>query len=86
MGGEWRCFPLGKGQTQLVITHDFAPRKAVDGLVLGQYTSEQVEEMLCGAVERNSVADLAAVKQEAEGRGSQTNASNSHLQHSSSQS
>jgi ribosome-associated toxin RatA of RatAB toxin-antitoxin module len=79
MGGEWRCFTLGKGQTQLVITHDFAPRKATDGLVLGQYTSEQVEEMLCGAVERNSVADLAAVKQESERRASQISVSNAHL-------
>jgi ribosome-associated toxin RatA of RatAB toxin-antitoxin module len=86
MGGEWRCFPFGKEQTQLVITHDFAPREAVDGLVLGKYTSEQVEEMLCGAVERNSATDLAAVKQEAERRASQINASNSDRQHSSSQS
>jgi aromatase len=68
MGGEWRCFPFGEEQTQLVLTHDFAPRSSKDGLVLGQYTSEQVEQMLRGAVERNSAADLAAVKQEAERR------------------
>ncbi|GCE49780.1 aromatase [Thermosporothrix hazakensis] len=68
MGGEWRCFPLREKQTQLVLTHDFAPRAAVDGLVLGKYTPEQAEAMVRGAVEHNSVADLAAVKQEAERR------------------
>ena len=86
MGGEWRCFPYGKEQTQLVLIHDFAPREAVDGLVLGQYTSEKVAEMVHAAVERNSVADLNAVKQEAERRASQVNASNSHIQHGGSQS
>ncbi|MBV9689291.1 MAG: aromatase/cyclase [Ktedonobacteraceae bacterium] len=66
MGGEWRCFQLRGEQTQLVITHDFAVRTAVNGLVLGQYTPEQAEEMVRGAVERNSAADLDAVKKEAE--------------------
>jgi ribosome-associated toxin RatA of RatAB toxin-antitoxin module len=74
MGGEWRCFAFKEEQTQLVITHDFAPRTAVDGLVLGQYTPEQAEEMVRGAVERNSTADLDAVKQEAERRVQQTRA------------
>jgi acyl carrier protein len=76
MGGEWRCFPLREHQTQLVITHDFAPRKAEDGLVLGKYTSEEAQEIVQQAVERNSVADLAAVKQEAERRVRQTSVDN----------
>lgn len=71
MGGEWRCFPLRGEQTQLVITHDFAPRTAVDGLILGQFTSEQAEKMVREAVEHNSVADLSAVKQESERRATQ---------------
>lgn len=74
MGGEWRCFPLGEDRTQLVITHDFAPRVAKDGLLLGKYTNEQAEEMVKAAVERNSVADLEAVKSEAERRTSKMNA------------
>lgn len=68
MGGEWRCFSIGEKQTQLVLTHDFALRKAVDGLLLGQYTTEQAEKIVCDAVEHNSVADLVAVKQESERR------------------
>jgi ribosome-associated toxin RatA of RatAB toxin-antitoxin module len=79
MGGEWRCFPLREKQTQLVITHDFAPRSAVDGLVLGKYTPEEVEKMVRGAVEHNSVADLDAVKQESERRAVHTNASDAQL-------
>lgn len=68
MGGEWRCFSLRGEQTQLVITHDFAPRSPVDGMVLGRFTPEEVEKLVCGAVEHNSVADLNAVKEEAERR------------------
>jgi ribosome-associated toxin RatA of RatAB toxin-antitoxin module len=68
MGGEWRCFLIGEKQTQLVLTHDFALRKAVDGLLLGQYTTEQAEKIVYDAVEHNSIADLAAVKQESERR------------------
>jgi aromatase len=68
MGGEWRCFPLRAKQTQLVITHDFLPRAAVDGLVLGRFSPAEAEQMVCNAVEHNSVADLNAVKLEAERR------------------
>jgi ribosome-associated toxin RatA of RatAB toxin-antitoxin module len=64
MGGEWRALPLGENQTQLVITHDFAARStsAIPSL-------DQATELLRAAVERNSHADLAAVRQEAEQRG-----------------
>jgi ribosome-associated toxin RatA of RatAB toxin-antitoxin module len=66
MGGEWRALPLGDDQTQLVLTHDFKPREPVDGKVAGQYTYEEADEIIKAAVERNSVADLGAVKDEAE--------------------
>lgn len=67
MGGEWRVFPLGLDRTQLVITHDFAARKAdSNGLVANEFTFEQAHEMLATAVERNSVAHLGAIKTEAE--------------------
>jgi len=64
MGGEWRCYSLRETQTQLVITHDFAVRAAVDGLVAGQFTPEKAEEMLRSAVERNSTTELEVLKQE----------------------
>ncbi len=79
MGGEWRCFTLKEKQTQLVITHDFAVRRAVDGLVLSKYTPEQAEKMVRGAVEHNSAADLDAVKQEAERRMRQIKADSAPL-------
>jgi aromatase len=63
MGGEWRALPLGANRTQLVITHDFAARPT-DAVP----TEEQATELLKAAVERNSHADLAAVRQEAERR------------------
>ncbi|WP_067474289.1 SRPBCC family protein [Dietzia timorensis] len=67
MGGEWRVFSLGADRAQLVITHDFAARKAdQNGMVAGEFTFEQASEMLANAVERNSVAHLGAIKTEAE--------------------
>jgi ribosome-associated toxin RatA of RatAB toxin-antitoxin module len=68
MGGEWRALPVTATTTQLVLTHDFRPKDPVDGLVAGRFTREQADEMLRAAVERNSVADLGAVKAEAERR------------------
>jgi aromatase len=65
MSGEWRCYPLGPSSTQLVLTHDFVVREPLNGTVAG-LPVEQAEEALSGAVERNSHADLAAVKAEAE--------------------
>jgi aromatase len=66
MGGEWRAFPLGEDRTQLVITHDFAarPTEAVP-------SHEQATELLQAAVERNSHADLDAVRKESEKRAQQ---------------
>ncbi|MFI0421585.1 aromatase/cyclase [Spongiactinospora sp. 9N601] len=66
MGGEWRAFPFGTDRTQLVLTHDFETREAVDGKVAGRFSPEEADAMLHAAVERNSVADLNAVKSEAE--------------------
>ena len=68
MSGEWRCFPLTEQRTQLVLTHDFEVREPTEGKVIGQYTPEEAEAIVCDAVERNSRADLAAVKKEAERR------------------
>ncbi|GGZ97211.1 aromatase/cyclase [Streptomyces echinoruber] len=68
MGGEWRAFPLDAGRTQLVLTHDFAARQPVDGKAAGRFSLEEADAMLQAAVERNSVADLNAVKSEAERR------------------
>jgi len=65
MSGEWRCFPLGVSSTQLVLTHDFVVREPLNGSVAG-LPVKQAEDALNGAVERNSHADLAAVKAEAE--------------------
>ncbi|MEV2218168.1 aromatase/cyclase [Streptomyces sp. NPDC050997] len=72
MGGDWRAFPLGAGRTQLVLTHDFAAREPVDGKVAGRFSFEEADAMLRAAVERNSVADLNAVKTEAEDRAQRT--------------
>ncbi|MFJ9084301.1 aromatase/cyclase [Streptomyces sp. NPDC102384] len=67
MGGEWRALPIDERTTQLVLTHDFKPRDPdADGLVAGKFTYDKADEMIKAAVERNSVADLGAVKQEAE--------------------
>jgi aromatase len=63
MGGEWRALPLDANRTQLVLTHDFAARPTESAP-----TQEQATELLKAAVERNSHADLAAVRQEAERR------------------
>jgi aromatase len=63
MGGEWRALPLDDSRTQLVITHDFAarPTEAVP-------SQETATELLRAAVDRNSHADLDAVRNEAERR------------------
>jgi ribosome-associated toxin RatA of RatAB toxin-antitoxin module len=63
MGGEWRALPLDDKHTQLVITHDFAarPTEAVP-------SQEKATELLRAAVDRNSHADLDAVRKEAERR------------------
>lgn len=63
MGGQWRALPLDDKRTQLVITHDFAarPTEAVP-------SQEQATELLRAAVDRNSHADLDAVRKEAEKR------------------
>ncbi|MEU8891105.1 aromatase/cyclase [Streptomyces sp. NPDC048442] len=68
MGGDWRALPLDEKTTQLVLTHDFRPRQPVEGKVAGKFSYEEADELLQGAVERNSVADLGAVKEEAERR------------------
>jgi aromatase len=63
MAGQWRALPLSEEQTQLVITHDFAarPTEAIP-------SAEKATELLRAAVERNSHADLDAVRKEAERR------------------
>ncbi|MFI6350045.1 aromatase/cyclase [Streptomyces sp. NPDC050560] len=66
MGGEWRALPLAEDRTQLVLTHDFVPREPVDGLVAGRLTPDEARRTLEAAVERNSVADLNAVRDQAE--------------------
>jgi len=66
MGGEWRASAGPGGLTELVLTHDFEVRAAVDGKVAGRFEPEEADRLLCAAVERNSVADLGAVKQAAE--------------------
>jgi aromatase len=64
MAGDWRAFPFGPDRTQLVLTHDFAARVPPGG----QLDLEQADRMLLAAVERNSTADIEAVKGEAERR------------------
>ncbi|WP_039937304.1 aromatase/cyclase [Streptomyces himastatinicus] len=66
MGGEWRALAIDDTTTQLVLTHDFKPRDPVDGKVAGKFTYAEADEMIKAAVERNSVADLGAVKEQAE--------------------
>ncbi|HYN72921.1 MAG TPA: aromatase/cyclase [Nakamurella sp.] len=66
MGGEWRASAGPDGLTELVLTHDFEVRAAVDGKVAGRFEPAEADRLLCAAVERNSVADLDAVKQAAE--------------------
>jgi ribosome-associated toxin RatA of RatAB toxin-antitoxin module len=63
MGGEWRALPLDDNRTQLVITHDFAAR-ATEAVP----SQEKATELLRAAVDRNSHADLDAVRNEAERR------------------
>ena len=63
MGGEWRALPLDEERTQLVITHDFAARPTE--VVPSQ---EKATELLRAAVDRNSDADLDAVRKESERR------------------
>jgi aromatase len=63
MGGEWRALPIDVTRTQLVLTHDFAARPAASAPTLDQATT-----LLKAAVERNSHADLAAIRQEAQRR------------------
>nr|WP_167476513.1 aromatase/cyclase [Nocardia arthritidis] len=68
MGGDWRALSIDESRTQLVLTHDFEPREPIDGKVDGRFTYEEVDELLQTAVERNSAADLGAVKEFAEKR------------------
>jgi aromatase len=68
MGGEWRALPIDDTTTQLVLTHDFKPSDPVDGKVAGRFTYDEAEQHLQAAVERNSVADLGAVRDHSEQR------------------
>ncbi|GAA1288072.1 aromatase/cyclase [Saccharothrix xinjiangensis] len=68
MGGEWRALAIDARTTQLVLTHDFQPAEPVDGRVAGRFTYAEAERLLSDAVERNSVDDMAAVRDEAERR------------------
>ncbi|MEU5974728.1 aromatase/cyclase [Streptomyces sp. NPDC047315] len=69
MSGEWRALPYGPDRTQVVLTHDFAARQeGADGKVAGEFTHAEAHRMLSEAVERNSTAHLAAVRDEAERR------------------
>ncbi|MEU8633649.1 aromatase/cyclase [Amycolatopsis sp. NPDC048633] len=63
MSGEWRALPLGEDRTQLVITHDFAARPT-DKVP----SQEEATRLMQAAVENNSHADLAAVRDESEKR------------------
>ncbi|MCE7003237.1 aromatase/cyclase [Kibdelosporangium philippinense] len=63
MGGQWRALPLDGDRTQLVITHDFAARPTEQ-----VPSQEEATRLLQAAVENNSHADLAAVRDEAEKR------------------
>jgi ribosome-associated toxin RatA of RatAB toxin-antitoxin module/acyl carrier protein len=76
MSGEWRAVPFGTERTQLVLTHDFAARREDEtGTVAGQYSHAEAFQLLCDAVERNSVAHLAAVRDESERRATAAGAS-----------
>lgn len=68
MGGEWRALTVDQATTQLVLTHDFEISAVVNGKVAGKYLPPEAEALVRSAVEHNSVADLAAVKDEAERR------------------
>jgi ribosome-associated toxin RatA of RatAB toxin-antitoxin module len=71
MSGEWRIFPFGPSRTQLVLTHDFAARQEdANGQVAGKYTHSEAHGLIAAAVQHNSVADLAAVRDESERRAS----------------
>jgi len=64
MSGEWRILSFGE-QTQLVLTHDFEVREPVGDKIAGRFSPAEAEQLLQAAVERNSHADLAAVRDEA---------------------
>lgn len=69
MGGEWRAFPYGRNRTQLVLTHDFVARQeGDDGKVAGKYSHAEAHDLVANAVDRNSVAHLATMRDEAERR------------------
>jgi aromatase len=68
MGGDWRALAIDEETTQLVLTHDFKPKDPVDGKVAGRFSYQEADELIKAAVERNSVADLGAVKTESERR------------------
>ncbi|MFD9443891.1 aromatase/cyclase [Streptomyces sp. NPDC060006] len=56
MGGEWRVEPVEDGTTRVVLLHDY---RAVD-------SDPEAEELIERAVDRNSRAELAALKNAAE--------------------
>jgi aromatase len=56
MGGTWRIEPIDDGTTRVVLLHDY---RAIDD-------DPQSEELIERAVDRNSVAELAALKKAAE--------------------
>ncbi|GAB3213433.1 SRPBCC family protein [Marinactinospora thermotolerans] len=68
MTGEWRLFPYRNGGTQLVATHDYRFRAAVDGRIAGRYTPEEAAELVRGNIDRGSSENLAAFKRECERR------------------
>ncbi|MFB7274548.1 aromatase/cyclase [Streptomyces sp. NPDC056244] len=56
MGGEWRVESAGDGTSRVVLLHDY---RAVDD-------DPAAEELIARAVDRNSLAELAALKEAAE--------------------
>ncbi|MFG2885278.1 aromatase/cyclase [Streptomyces sp. NPDC048297] len=56
MGGTWRVEPVDDGTTRVVLLHDY---RAIDD-------DPKAEELIERAVDRNSVAELAALKKAAE--------------------
>lgn len=56
MGGTWRVEPVDDGTTRVILLHDY---RAVDD-------DPQAEELIGRAVDRNSVAELTALKNTAE--------------------
>lgn len=66
MRGHWRVLPLEEGKSLLSLEHNFEVKDNVSGLVEGITTPEEAFDFLMQGLYRNTLKELASIKELAE--------------------